>query len=250
MHASLDPKYLPWNDKPCPGRRESDILKGVETELGLRPWWNGLGVIMLVLLGVACFDTTRPVETWHEFGPVQVLEGKGRLWVFLQIQRRFRGHGLLVYRGELAPLYFHKVVEVATRDLRKLADFFSDRGPDLSPEKGKLSLFQGIPQWTAGSRHWSWQNGRWQVGGAEELATQFSGVACLILGKPAPGGTNFLLSGERKLRLIPVPGAETLRLELQLAEEAIAGTLLHRLDTEVTPMALELLREQRRIREN
>lgn len=204
-------------------------------------WVNRVGLVLLVVLGVAGYDSLRPVRTWREPGPLVVCEGQGRVWVLLQVQRRFRGQGWLVNRGPLPPLHFHEVLELSARTLRRLSEATLVPAPDLTPGGEPLRVGAAGPEVGRGARVHHLRTARWEPG----ARSPGEGAPPLVhRDRLAVGELPVTLADGRVLTLEARTGADSWSLDLRLPGEA--GTLpVHRIDTEAAWMDPALLREQR-----
>jgi hypothetical protein len=207
---------------------------------------NFIGALVLLLIAVAAYDTTRPVLTWHEPGPVQIFEGNSRLWVFFQIQRKFRGQGWLAYRGELPTLPFHRVLVFSSRKLRMLGEYTALGGPDLDPVRGAFLLRQGGPCFEGDQGKIRFQEGRWEVvSPAPDARVEPSRtLKAVSQAEEAPGKIS--LEEDRSLELEVRRGKDSWKLWLRMHPAQREELLVYGLDTEVGELASDLYREQRR----
>lgn len=213
---------------------------------------NVLGILFLVLGAVAAWDSTRPVTTWREPGPLQLVAGKHQVWVFLEVRRRFHGQGLLAFRGPEDPLSFQKVVTVRRDGFTLEAEAFPPEAPRLGGgalvelDRGQpLVELPGDERHRAGTARWT--EPHWNLEEAAEAPGPAAGAriqAVLVPDLPARGRVP-VAPGGLAMEVVWVVEGSTGRLLLREAGEGGREVLLHRFDLEPSTLDRRLLREQR-----
>lgn len=102
-----------------------------------RPLVNVVGGLALAGLGVAAWDATRPVLTWHRPAAASLVVGPERALALVQVRRSFRLQGLLFQTGEAPRKSFLKVLELDPETLKVRGDAFVFEGPCVQPGRAQ-----------------------------------------------------------------------------------------------------------------